>query len=153
MGILKWAALCAAAAVLVGVKWHGYPPFSTDPAQVENTRYLVDRYKREPTQTASLIRRHTSACLSERIGKETSVELENFFGEVMVYTVRHADRDSRAFVSGYRALAEREGPAIDAKIAFLPKAEKQRVAALAEDLADGPHAMVGCVAKKLKVTG
>lgn len=153
MDVLKWAALGAAAAVLAGWKLHGLGAFATDAVQAESTRYLLARYKAEPGLTASLIRRHTSACLAEKIGDETSVDLESFFGEVMVYMVRHVERDSRAFVSGYRALAERDGPAVDARIAFLPAAEKRRVAALADDLAHGPHAMVGCVADKLRLTG
>src|SRR5262245_49793824 len=132
MGMSRWAALGVVAMGFVGLKLLGsHADFSADSHMVENTRYLVDRYKAAPVHTAGLIRRHTSACLAEKIGKEASAELENFFGEIMVYMVRNVERDQHAFMSGYLALAEREGPAIDAKIAFLPKAQKKRVAELA----------------------
>jgi len=152
MGVLKWAALGVVAAGFVGVKLlDSHTAFFIDSTMVENTKYLIDRYKAAPTRTASLIKRHTSACLVERLGKENAADLENFFGEIMVYTVRNVEKDRQAFMSGYEALAERDGPAIDARISSLPKAQKQRLAALVDDLADGPHAMVGCVATKLRV--
>jgi hypothetical protein len=148
MGIVKWAALGAAAMAVAGVQG-GYANLAGSSAEAESTRYLVDRYKAAPSSTADMIRRHASACLEERIGPAASSDLRRLFGAIMVYTVRHAG-DRGAFVSGYRALAERDGPAVDASIAFLPKAEKLRIAALVDDLSQGPHAMVSCVAGKLR---
>src|SRR3954468_19247450 len=151
MGMMKWAALGGAATVFFGPKLLGaYVAFPVDSATVEGTRYLVERYKAAPGRTADLIRQQTSVCLSEHIGAQASADLDGFFGEVMVYLVRHAERDRHAFVSGYRALAEREGPAIDGRIAMLSVDEKALVAALAGDLGTGPRSMAGCVARKLK---
>jgi hypothetical protein len=152
MGFVKWAALGAVAMAFAGVRG-GYTNLAADEAGAEYTRYLIEQYKAAPSRTADLIRQHASACLEEKIGPAASADLKRLFAAITVYTVRHAESDSRAFVSGYRVMAEREGPAIDASIAFLPKAEKQRVAALVDDLADGPDAMVGCVAGKLKAAG
>ena len=152
MSMWKWAALGAVAMIVAGAKLLGaYAAFPADPAAAASTGYLVARYKAAPSETAGLIRRHTAACLDERIGKDASDDLKGFFGELMLYTVRNVDRDRRAFVNGYRALAERDGPAIDGRIAVLPEAERTRVAALVEDFADGPHAMAGCLARRLKL--
>jgi hypothetical protein len=153
MGGVKWAALCVAATIVVGPKLvGGHAAFPADRATLESTKYLLDRYRAAPAQTASLIRRQASACLSERIGGEASTDLQDFFGELMVYTVRHVEKDRSAFVSGYQALAEREGPAIDGRIATLATADKARLTALVGEFAEGPHSMAGCVAGKLKTT-
>jgi hypothetical protein len=149
MGIVKWAALSAVAMAFAGVQG-GYTTFAGNDAEAENTRYLLDRYKAAPSLTAEAIRQHASACLQEKIGLAASSDLRRLFGAIMVYTVRHAEDDSSAFVSGYQVLAEREGPAVDASIAFLPTAEKKRVAALVDDLSDGPDAMVSCVAGEVQ---
>jgi hypothetical protein len=150
MSMLRWTVLGAVAIGFAGVRLlGGQAAFSAGAVATESTRYLVENYRAAPSRLTAIIKRHTSACLVERIGKEASTDLANFFGEIMVYTVRNIDKDRQAFVSGYRALAERDGPAIDGRIAALPRAEKQRIAALVEDFADGPNAMVDCVARKL----
>jgi hypothetical protein len=152
MGIVKWAALGAVAMGFAGVQG-GYNHLAGNNAEAESTRYLVDRYKAAPSPTANVIRQHASACLEEKIGPAASSDLRRLFGAIMVYTVRHAEKDSGAFVSGYRVLAEREGPAVDASIALLPKVEKERVAALVDAFSEGPGTMVSCVAGKLRAAG
>ena len=89
----------------------GQAAFSADTVTAESMGYLVDRYKAAPSLMASLIKHHTAACLDERISEPASAAVKNFFGDIMVYTVRNIEKDRQAFISGYRALAERDGPA------------------------------------------
>jgi len=151
MGMSKGAAFGAAAAIVVSSNLLGDEALRRpDPAAVESTIYLAGLLRAAPAGTPALIKRETAACLAERPSSEHGAELASFVGELMLYATRRAGRDRHAFVRGYRALAEGDGPVIDGWAARLPQSKKRRIASLVEDLAGGPLAIAPCVAEKLR---
>ena len=151
MGMLRWAAPCAVMTIVVCGGLVGDDAIlRPDGATLASTHYLAERYKAAPAETAEMVRLQTAACLADRLGNETTVELASFIGELVLHAIRRADRDQQAFRRHYRTLAEGDGPVVDGWAAGLPKSQKRRIAILVDDLAGGPHAIAQCVAAKLR---